>query len=351
MAVVALVLGLGLIAVGSRTAPPSTVNTRLGDPRNRAEQLIWGMDGKAFFQIGEDPTLAHAADAYGGSAPHGAYRSTRPLLGWLAWGASGGGQRPALGWALLALGVAATGALVLALDAVGHAIGRHPTYPVAAVALPGVLASVVYPGLCEPLAYALALFGLARWLTGDRLVAVVCFSLAAITRETTLLIPAAVAMDHLVRTRRVRGVLPLVVPPAVYAAWVGLVRLRVGALPTGGAQFSPPLTGLATSIPGWGPMEWLTAGVTVAAAAFALRTGPSAIRWIVAAHLVLFACLNPIVADDWWAFGRVTLPIGLLALACLGSPLTAEQPTRDQSPERGRGDGIAPVAPSVGLAG
>lgn len=348
---VTLVLGLGVIAIGSKTMPRSTVNTRLGEPRNRAEQLIWGMDGKAFFQIGEDPTLAHAAEAYGGSASHGAYRSTRPLLGWLAWGASGGGRRPALGWALLALGVAATGALVLAIDAVGHAIGRHPAYPLAAVALPGVLVSVVYPGLSEPLAYALALFALARWLTGDRLVAVACFSLAAITRETTLLIPAALGMEHLVRTRRLRGVLPLAVPPLVYATWVGLVRLRVGALPTGGAQFSPPFAGLATSIPTWGPMEWLTAVVTVAGAAFALRTGPSAIRWIVAAHLVLFACLNPIVADDWWAFGRVTLPIGLLALACMGSPLAAERPARDEHAGRERGDGIAPVAPSVGLAG
>jgi hypothetical protein len=327
-AIVTFLLVIELLVIGGRTLPQPTIDRALGPAQNRAEALIWGMDGKAFFRIATDPTFADTDRAFGGDQEHAAYRSSRPLLGWLAWAASGGGHRPAVGWALLALEVAALAALVAALGTLASTVGGGGDRLLLALGAPGVVAALLYPGVSEPLGVALALWGAARWLRGDAWVAVAAFGAAALCRETMLLIPFALALAHLVGHRRLRGATPLLVPPAVYLAWVMVVRARVGAWPSsGGDQLTAPFAGLVGVVGSWGPMEWASLAITIAATWSAWRWGTAPIRWIVGVHVAFASCMSELVWADWWAFGRLTLPLVLVGVAVLPATSAPASPS------------------------
>jgi hypothetical protein len=192
------------------------------------------------------------------------------------------------------------------------------------VLTPGVVASIT--GLVpEPLGFALAL--LALWAYGrDRLVpAVVLFALAALTRETMLLVPAFLAVAAL-RARRWDRVAGLATVFSAWAAWTAVVRIRFHAWPWSGRsdRFTAPLVGFVRSLP---DMRWpvVTLGCAAVAVVFAVicvrRLGRDPLAPIALVYALSGTVLSVPMWHRWDGFGRVLIPLyvlgGIVALTAL----------------------------------
>lgn len=315
-------------------APPATFGGKdnpgaWNPPRDRAELLVAKMDGHTFAQIAEDPLMKHTVAAYNGDESNAAYRSARPVMGWMYFVGSAGGQRVLLAPVILIFTALTAGAVVLATDALGRAMGLRIGLLGLIPIMPALVAAAAYPGVSEPMAYALALFGLAAWCRSKTWLAVGLFCLAALTRETTLLVPMGLGIDHLIRTRRLQGALPLLLVPASYVAWVSVVYARIGALPSSYSPMDGPFVGFKEAFPHWKPAEWLTAALLVASAVVIIRSGTGWMRAILAVHALFFVFMNYQVWWVWWGFGRVgtMLPLlGLVAFARQRARATNEPP-------------------------
>jgi len=268
-------------------------------------------DGQAFGSLAVDPLLSRPTDWTGGSKEM-AYRAGRPLLGWLVMLTSFG-STAAAGWGLLVwtaigIGLMAAGALVLA----DH-WGREGDWVPLLLLLPGVVGQMLFGGLSDALATGLALFGLAWWLERRDRWAIVALCLAGLSRETTLLVPLAL----LLATERRRAV-RLLIPFAVYAGWVVIVWLRIGALPTDAHQgrLAVPPANFAAVVGSWSWVEVLGAGTIVVLAAVAWRRAPGReVRWLVVLSALFAATLGPAVLRSW-DFTRPLLPVTVVG-ACL----------------------------------
>ncbi len=183
--------------------------------------------------------------------------------------------------------------------------------------MPALVAAAAYPGVSEPFACALALGGLTAWVRHKTWWAVGLFAAATVTRETLLLVPLGVTLDHVVRHRSLQKVLPLLAVPATYAAWVGVVYVRIGALPSSYSPMDGPLVGFRTGFPNWKLAEWLTAVLLVSSVVAIMRWGRGWAKAILAAHAVFFLFMNYQVWWVWWGFGRVGTILPLLALVAI----------------------------------
>ncbi|WP_426571117.1 hypothetical protein [Aquihabitans sp. McL0605] len=291
-----------------------TWTTVFSTQQSRAEVLVAQMDGQAFAQQATDPSLAHLTAGYSGDQHQAAYRAARPVQGWVDWVASLGGQRSLLAPMILVLTVIGIGLLPLATGAVARALGRELRWGELVILTPAAIACLRWPGLCEPLAVVVAFAGLAAWLRGRHSLGIVLFCVAALTRETTLLIPLGLALTTMAQTRRLRPALPFGIPALAYVLWAGVVRLRIGAFPTGSAQMGLPFVGLVRTVPHWQLPELITFVLLVAACVELWRSRDAVLRGILVAHVAFVSCLGPLVWWYWWGFGRVTLPLFLLAL-------------------------------------
>lgn len=316
-----------LVATTTGQAKPNDQTTVFGDRPNAAEARISTMDGVHFAQLAVDPLYRNTVENFRDDPSRASYRSLRPVQGWVTWALSFGGRRGLLAPAILVLAAVATGALVLAVDAVARALRRRTELPMAVLLAPGVAANLTDPGLCETLATVVVLAGAACWLRDRRGLAVALFCIAALTRETTLAVPAGIALAELATGRRLRPVLPLLAAPATYLAWGAVVAARVA--PINGSQAGEtgfePITGLVNAIPSWGPAEAITAATILLAAAAILRRREPILTGIVVAHGVLLLSLGTIVWTHWWGFGRVVLPLSVLALVGGRLPVASER--------------------------
>lgn len=293
-------------------------------------------DGQAFGSLALDPLLAHP-DGWTGGRAEMAYRAARPMLGWMVLITSFG-SKAAAGWSLLAwtaigIGVMAAGALVLA----GQWKRQGDWVPLLLL-LPGVAIQVLFGGLCDSLATGLALFGLAWWLDHHDRWAVIALCVAALTRETTLLITLAL----LLATERGRAG-RLLIPFGVYAGWIGLVWLRLGVLPN---KSSPDRLGLppgnfVAAIGSWGWVEVVGAMSIVILAAVAWHRGPSReVRWLVVLSALFAVTLGPAVLRSW-DFTRPLLPVTVVGACLLARPTGGSD--RRPSPA-GDGPGVPALA-------
>jgi len=310
-------------------APPATWGGRdnpgaWNPPRSRAELLVAKMDGHTFAETATDPTMRDTPRAYFGDRVAAAYRSSRPVQGWLDFVFSAGGRRPLLAPAILVLTALTAGAAVLSTAALGRATGRRIRYLASLMATPAFIAAVAYPGICEPLAIALALGGITAWLKDRPWLAVGLLCAAALTRETMLLVPLGLGVAHLVRTRRLMGALKLGIPAGAYAAWTVVVRARIGAWPSDNSQADGLLVGLREAIPHWHLAEYAAAALVVASALVIAVCGTDWMRAIAALHVPVLALANYQVWWVWFGFARVAMLLPVFALICLGTPLGRE---------------------------
>jgi hypothetical protein len=302
------------------------------EPQTVAETLVVGIDGQSFGQIAYDVTMARPVEEFG-SAPEAAYREARPIYAWIAFVLSGGGRSgSSIALALVFQSVLAVALLAHAAASLADRLGRVPLFGAAVALLPGAAITVYSPGGCEAFGCALGLYGVRWWIEGKRSWAIAIFCVAALTRETLLLFPAAVAITELQQRAPWRRIASLAAPFAAYGAWLLLVKVRIGALPSdaGNTRLSSPIDGVFSTVSGWSA---LTVGVVlsiVACAALALaRLKEPVLRWLIALHVVLALTMGASVWDSFRNFSRVLLPLGVLGVVALcPKPSGGGQPVR-----------------------
>ncbi len=193
----------------------------------------WGYDGQFAYQIARDPLGAFRFL----DVP--AYRYQRILYPLAAW-VLAAGQGALIPWTLVAINW-------LALMIGTHftediLIGRGTSrWYALGYGLFGGLMMGVRLDLTEPLAYALAQAAVLRYECGRRRSAAGLLALAALAKETTLLVAAGFFLSFAL-SRRGRDLFKWVVIIGVpFAAWQVILRMRLGAwgIGSGGALATP----------------------------------------------------------------------------------------------------------------
>jgi hypothetical protein len=298
---------------------PGVPYVRLYDhPDDRLEVIVNQGDGQAFAALAQDPLLRRP-EIFRAGAPEAAYRAQRPLVGWLAWGLSAG-RADLVPLVLVLLSVAGFVALGAALAWQLERSGVSPLWALAVLVTPGALVTLDWTGP-ECLGTAAALVGLGLWRDGSHRSALVALVVAALCRESLLLVPAAIAAHAVViERRRLQSVLPLGLPFLVYGAWVGVVWLRLDALPSdaGDGRLSLPFAGLVDAAAGWSPADLAFAAFLTVVGMLALvigRRDPAG--WVTG----IFVLASFVFGSAVWArvedFSRVLLPVAVFAVVAL----------------------------------
>ena len=186
-----------------------------------------GYDGQFYYRLALDPANWHAT-AFGITMDQ-SYRYTRigyPLLAWIF----SLGQHQLVPVVLVALNLLGVAAMALLGGMFARESGRHALWGLAFAAYFGLVISVGRD-TAEPLAEACMLGGLLAYRRGTTpmyLLATALFTYGAITRETILYAPAAIAVTRLIAIARRRATpgladLTWVVPAVGY----GLVEVAV----------------------------------------------------------------------------------------------------------------------------
>lgn len=294
-------------------------------PHDALERTLAGGDGQAFAALARDPTLSRPG-AFRGGAVDAAYRYERPVLGYAAWIGSLG-QRKWVAWAMAVVVTLGAGLAGGSLALLLAARGAQPWLGVAVVALPGSLASLtgVTP---EALALGFGATGLVAWSARRRrvLLAVTCFTLAALTRESMLIVPLVVAARLVVdRALTARHVAALAAPLAAVGAWWLVVHTRLGSWPSDATagRVGGPFVGFADGlIHAERPLmwaAWLALGVGVVAVAVAAAPH-DVLTWVAVGFAVFGVLMGPLVWGRWEDFTRPLLPMYAFAgVAVAGS--------------------------------
>jgi hypothetical protein len=192
----------------------------------------WGHDGQANYVLARVFPDLGAAEGVVDSVTYRARRIVYPALASLA---------PPGMPLVVTLWVLNLAAVAGAAAAVAATARRHGASWLAGASVgltPAFIGSVVVD-LGDGLALALAAAGVVVWRR-DRstALAVTMFTLAALTRETTLVVPAAVFLLE------GRGRRPaLLVPPLILGGWIVILGAWIGDPGKSAAQFRPPFLG------------------------------------------------------------------------------------------------------------
>jgi hypothetical protein len=216
-----------ILANGGEPLALVTIGTQFseGDP-NGTE----GYDGQFNYTIARDPsTAAQYIDVP-------AYRFQRILLPAIGWLLSFGNER-LIPYIFLLVGVIslAAGTALMERLLIEHGVSRW--YALAYGLTIGTFGSARL-SLPEPLAYALALGGLWLFLRERWLWSATLFALAALARETTLLIPAACGL-YLLQQRKWRVAIPfglIILVPFVIWQMVLYTHFGIFGVGSGGAK-------------------------------------------------------------------------------------------------------------------
>lgn len=346
--VAAVVIAMNLAAVPVPDEPTEGGYVSLYRPADEPLDVVLNQgDGQAYAALAADPLL-RGPEVFDQGAPAAAFFGHRVLFTSAAWVAALG--RPsATPWGLAVVVVCS--AAVLASGAVALAQRRGAGYCArwagVVVLLPGSLTVMDWlePGMAS---LGLAMWGVVAWLDRPERPALagVLFAAAALTRESSLVIPAVIGAEMLLARRLSwRQGAALAVAPLAYVTWSTVLRLRLGVGPeevAGGATFALPFAGTVEAASGW-----VAADVVVAAAGIVLVGLAVARRpWDLATHIAVAYLLGSFVLHvdvwaSWQGFGRVLLP--MFAFAVLALLPGAGQP----SPLRSVGERDPGGLPSV----
>lgn len=287
-------------------------------------------DGQAFGSLALDPLLSRP-QAWTDGRTQVAYRAARPVLGWLvmltSFGSAGRASWSLAVWTVVGIALMAAAAAALCTQS-----ERSPTALPLLLTLPGVFGLIVFAGLSDGLATGFVLLGLTFWLRDRDTPAAALFVLAALTRESTLLVPLALAavVPFARRSRK------LALPVAAYAGWVAIVWLRLHALPTAARQshIGVPLIGLVRAVPHWDWVEVACAASVAGLGAVAFVRAPA--REIRALVLLSAVFASTMQYEVWrsWDFTRPLLPLTIVGL-CLLMPRAHGRRERTQHADSG----------------
>jgi hypothetical protein len=270
----------------------------------------WGHDGQNNYVLAAVfPDLA-AAEGHLDSVTYRARRIVYPAL------VSPAPPGRPLAIALVTVNLVAIAATALAVAELARQRGASPLVGAVVGATPALLASVLLD-LGDATALALVGWGAVLWERSGRprttLSAVSLLTLAGLTRETTLVVPAALALAALIdRTetdRRVHRPPPglLLTPFAVVAAWVVILDIWIGGPGKSATQFTFPLVGWIRE--GVGSTEITVAAVLVALSIWVgwrLWTTDRAWALVVLAEAVVLCCVDDDVLFHPLNLARVT---------------------------------------------
>jgi len=287
-------------------------------PKGAVQTMLATSDGQAVAALARDPSLSHP-EAFNGGTGEFAYRAMRPVPAYLAWLLSVG-QRGWVPGALMAVAVLG-GAAIAAVGAVLFVRHGVPArFGILAALLPGALSSL--RGLVpEAGGVALVIGGWMLAKTERLWLGVLLLSLGGLWRETLLVVPAVLVLSTLWETRSARAAAPYLVPFAVFAGWVAIVRERAGAWPwsaTGG-RLGAPFVGIVKDVSYWkntAALEVLAIVVTAALIVLAIRRRDE-LAPLMVGFGVLGTVLGPDVWHTWADWGRVLLPLHLMGLVVL----------------------------------
>jgi len=219
-------------------------------------QPTWGYDGQYYYRLALNPANL-AQTAYGIRVDH-SYRFMRigyPAVTWLL----SFGQHSLVPAMLIAVNVAAVGAMGYFGGVVARQGGRHVLWGLLMVAYFGLVTSLARD-TAEPLGAAFLLAGLVALRARRPWVAGLLLACGALTRETVMVAVAAIGVVRvitLLRTRRRPGRddLPWVLPSMVFAAWQLVILAVTGSLAVAsdgsknaGAPFSAPVHALVVNL-------------------------------------------------------------------------------------------------------
>jgi hypothetical protein len=157
-----------------------------------------GYDGQFYYRLALDP-VNWSKTAFGITMDQ-PYRYTRigyPVIAWLA----SFGQHQLVPFVLVAINLVFVAAMAVLGGVFARESGRHALWGLAFVAYFGLIISVGRD-TAEPLAEACLLAGLLAYRRERPVLAAALFAFGAITRETILLAPAAIALTRLVAMAR-----------------------------------------------------------------------------------------------------------------------------------------------------
>lgn len=348
-----------LLAVAAASHGPTAVGAFVVDYDGRLlddglELLIVQSDGQAFATLARDPLVQRPKSFR--TAGEASYRAQRPLLGWLAAFMSLGRS----GWvppAMALIAAASTGAAAAGAGRLLLQRGRSPWLGLVVFVLPGTASSLGYLGP-EPLVLALLVWGVVAW-EGDRVASAVgLFVLAALGRETALLVPFGLAATSLLKGRW-RATIATLTVPAALVAWYAALRWRLGAWPwdAGEGRLAPPVQGLVRAAREIWTDPWvhvphlaLLLVIVIGATTIARR---DELTGIVVAHATFALVLGRYVWAEPGFYSRVLLPMHVLGTVAIAGGFgrkskngTSDVGSTDSATSRslvGRGGPSAPV--------
>ena len=164
----------------------------------------------------------------------------------------------------------------------------------------------------------LTIFGWILWTCdGATRRPLLLFCLAALTRETSLIVPVALAFTTSGSLRRRAAALTL--PAGTYGLWTLIVRWRTGLFPgnAGGGRVRPFFGGLVSEIGGWTIAEWVTLALILGLGLLAWRLDLEGAKPVLVLHAVAATTLGPLVWQQAFDFGRVFVIIEWLGVMSL----------------------------------
>jgi hypothetical protein len=234
--------------VDARRAPPTLI----------VRKNAVGFDGTGFYRLGLNPATRERYER-GIELDIPAFRHQRILYAVLVWAASGGGRAQAVGWALIAVNLAAFAGLGFLGATLASHFGRKPLWGLLFPAYPGFAVSL---GLdtAEIVAAFFVVLTILLVVQHRYVPAAMTLTAAMFTRETTLLLAIGVGLAAVTaryRTRRDEAPSPLyiaAIPTAAYAVWEVFLRWWWGAWPLAGGSavdLEAPLSGLVMAARDW----------------------------------------------------------------------------------------------------
>jgi hypothetical protein len=219
-------------------------------------QPTWGYDGQYYYRLALNP--ANLAKIAYGIRVDRSYRFMRigyPAVTWLL----SLGQHSLVPAMLIAVNVAAVGAMGYFGGVLARQGGRHVLWGLLMVAYFGLVTSVARD-TAEPLGAAFLLAGLIALRARRPWAAGLTLACGALTRETVMVAVAAIGVVRVItllrtRQRPGRDDLPWVLPSVVFAAWQLVILAVTGSLAVAtdgsknaGAPFSAPLHALVNNL-------------------------------------------------------------------------------------------------------
>jgi len=302
-----------------------------------------GYDGQFYYRMALDPANLHTR-AFGITmdAPYRFMRIGYSALAWLV----SAGQHTAIPYALVGINVAALAALAYMGGLLAQQAGRHALWGLLLAGYFGLMDSLARD-LTEPLGAACLIAGILAYRKRHPLLAAAAFGYGALTRETVLVVPAALGIVRIVQMVRRRehfgaNDLAWIVPAVVFTAWEFVVNAATGEFPilsdsgkNAGLPFSAAFSSIAHNyahssapVPGapgavliW-DIEFAVLALVALVALAALRATTIGVyeRAAFVLYLVVIFCLAP-TNWDGYADLRAFVEVYLLAvLILLGTP-------------------------------